>query len=82
MEFVDRFQYDFSFAVIEIDQAGVVRAARFRLNDGFAAEPQGARRLPEGIIHSESTFVVSAAGLEHGTSCLAFALQERAHVNL
>lgn len=79
---VDRFQYDLSFAVTEIDQAGVVRAARFRLKNAFAAEPQGARRLPEGIIHSELTFVVSAAVLEHGTPCLAFALQERAHVNI
>jgi ribonuclease Z len=78
----DRFQYDLSFAVTEVDKAGIVRAARFRLKNAFAAEQLEARRLPEGIVHSEPTFVVSAVVLEHGTPCLAFALQERAHVNV
>jgi len=78
----DRFQYDLSFAVTEVDKAGIVRAARFRLKNAFAAEQLEARRLPEGIVHSEPTFVVSAVVLEHGTPCLAFALQERAHVNI
>jgi ribonuclease Z len=41
-----------------------------------------ARHLPEGIVHSEPAFVVSAVVLEHGTPCLAFALRERAHVNI
>ena len=78
----DRFQYDLSFAVTEVDKAGIVRAARFRLKNAFTAEQLEARRLPEGIVHSEPTFVVSAVVLEHGTPCLAFALQERAHVNI
>jgi len=78
----DRFLYDLSFAVTEIDKDGIVRAARFRLKNAFAAEPLGAKRLPEGIVHREPTFIVSAAVLEHGTPCLAFALQERAHVNI
>ena len=78
----DRFQYDLSFAVTEVDKAGIVRAARFRLKNAFTAEQLEARRLPEGIVHSEPTFVVSAVVLEHGTPCLAFALQERAHVNV
>jgi ribonuclease Z len=78
----NRFQYDLSFAVSEIDKAGIVRAARFRLKNAFAAEPLEAEHLPEGIVHSEPTFTVSASVLEHGTPCLAFALQERAHVNI
>jgi len=79
---VDRFQYDLSFAVTEVNQTGMVRAARFRLKNAFAAEQLEARHLPEGIVHSEPAFVVSAVVLEHGTPCLAFALQERAHVNI
>ena len=34
------------------------------------------------IVHSEPTFLVSATVLEHRTPCLAFALQEKAHVNV
>jgi ribonuclease Z len=78
----DRFRYDLSFAVTEVNQTGMVRAARFRLKNAFTAEQLEARHLPEGIVHSEPTFVVSAVVLEHGTPCLAFALQERAHVNI
>jgi ribonuclease Z len=79
---VDRFQYDLSFAVTEVNQTGMVRAARFRLKNAFTAEQLEARDLPEGIVHSEPAFVVSAVVLEHGTPCLAFALRERAHVNI
>jgi ribonuclease Z len=60
----------------------MVRAARFRLKNAFNAEQLEARHLPEGIVHSEPAFVVSAVVLEHGTPCLAFALRERAHVNI
>jgi ribonuclease Z len=78
----DLFQYDLGFAVTEIDNAGIVRAARFRLKNAFTPEPIAARRLPGRMVHSEPTFLVSATVLEHRTPCLAFALQERAHVNV
>jgi len=79
---VDRFLCDLSFAVTEIDATGIARAARFRLKSAFIEEPLDRRLLPKGIIHSEPTFLVSAAVLEHRTPCVAFALQERAHVNI
>jgi ribonuclease Z len=78
----DLFQYDLSFAVTEIDRHGGARAARFRLKDAFAPEPLGARHMPAPIVYSEPTFLVSATVLEHRTPCLAFTLQERAHVNV
>lgn len=78
----DRFLYDLGFAVTEIDRTGIARAARFRLKNAFEREPLGATHLPGRLVHSEPTFVVAAAVLEHGTPCLAFALQERAHVNI
>jgi ribonuclease Z len=78
----DRFQYDLCFAVAEVDKAGIVQAARFRLKNAFAAEQLEVKARPEGVIHGEPTFIVSAVVLEHGTPCLAFALQERAHVNI
>jgi ribonuclease Z len=79
---VDRFLYDLVFAVTEIDAAGSATTAQFRLKNAFAAEPLGARRLSEGVIHSEPMFRVTTAILEHRTPCLAFALEEAAHVNI
>lgn len=78
----DRFLYDLAFTVSEINETGIVRATRFRLKNAFEPEPMEEKYLPERLIHSEPAFVVSAAVLEHGTPCLAFALQERAHVNV
>jgi ribonuclease Z len=79
---VDRFLCDLCFAVAEIDANGIARAARFRLKNAFVKEPLNLRPLPKGIIHNEPTFFVSTAVLEHHTPCLAFALQERVHVNI
>ena len=79
---VDRFLYDLCFAVAEIEANSVGRAARFCLKNGFAEEPLACGVLPKGIIHSEPAFFVSTAVLEHRTPCLAFAVQERAHVNI
>lgn len=79
---VDLFLFDLVFAVTEIDATGATRAARFRLKNAFVEEPLDTRPLPGRVIHSEPAFMVSAAVLEHRTPCLAFALQERAHVNI
>jgi ribonuclease Z len=79
---VDRFLCDLVFVVTEIDAAGSAAMAQFRLKNAFAAEPLGARKLLEGVIHSEPMFRVTTAILEHRTPCLAFALEEAAHVNI
>jgi len=79
---VDRFLCDLVFVVTEIDAAGSAATTQFRLKNAFAAEPLGARQLSEGVIHSEPMFRVTTAILEHRTPCLAFALEEAAHVNI
>ena len=55
---------------------------RFRLKNAFAAEAVGGGRIVEGVLYSEPTFRVSTAVLEHRTPCLAFAIEETAHVNV
>ena len=50
--------------------------------EGFAPEPSVSRKTFAGVLCDEPTHRVSAAILEHGTPCLAFALQEAANVNL
>ena len=57
-------------------------SARFRLKTAFADEALGRSPLLNGIIHDEPMFRVTTAIVEHRTPCLAFALEEAAHVNI
>jgi ribonuclease Z len=73
---------DLIFVVTEIDDALATRTVRFRLKTTFAAEELGHGRLADGVVHSEPTFHISTAVLDHGTPVLGFALEEAAHVNV
>jgi ribonuclease Z len=79
---VDRFLCDLIFEVSEIDASGLTRAVRFRLKNAFSEEKREIKALPKGVVYDEPSFQVSAAVLEHRIPCLAFALQERLHVNV
>jgi ribonuclease Z len=79
---VDRYPCDLVFDVTEIDASLACRAARFRLKNAFAHEPLGGHTLDEAVVYGEPAFRVSTAVLEHRTPCLAFAMQESAHVNI
>jgi ribonuclease Z len=79
---VDRYLSDLSFVVTEIDSSLAARTVRFRLKAAFAEEPFGDGRIAGGVVHSEPTFRVSTAVLEHRTPCLGFAIEEVAHVNV
>ena len=79
---VDRFAADLVFVVAEVDPDLMVRRAQLRLKAGFAVEPLDAGPLVGGLLHAEQNFRVSTAVLEHHTPCLAFAVEETAHVNV
>jgi ribonuclease Z len=79
---VDRYVGDLVLVVTEIESSLETRTVQFRLKNAFAAEATGAGRIGEGIIHREPGFRVSTAVLEHRTPCLAFAIEETAHVNV
>jgi ribonuclease Z len=81
-DLVDRYPCDLVFAVTEIDSSLDTRTAHFRLKDAFVEEAMGAGRAVDGVIHSEPTFRVTTAMLQHRTPCLAFAVEEVAHVNV
>ena len=78
---VDRYVSDLIFVVTEIVSSSESRAAQLRLRNAFAAEPIGSR-VVDKVICSQPAFRVSAAILEHRTPCLAFAIEEVAHVNV
>jgi ribonuclease Z len=79
---VDRYPSDLIFVVTEIESSLATKSARFRLKNAFSPEAIGADRIVSGVVHSEPTFRVSTAILEHRTPCLAFAIEEAVHVNV
>ncbi|MFC2970290.1 ribonuclease Z [Acidimangrovimonas pyrenivorans] len=79
---VDRFADDLIFEVTELAGAGQGRRARFRLKARFAREGEEQIAVDDGVILSEPGLTVRFAELTHRTPCLAYALQETAHVNI
>jgi len=79
---VDRYLCDLAFVVTEIGTAGETHTVRFRLKRAFADEVIDDGRIIEGVIHSEPTFRVATAILEHRIPSLGFAIEETAHVNV
>ena len=79
---VESYPCDLAFVVSELGTENSISTTRFRLRKAFAAEPSVFRKTCAGVLCDEPTHRVSAAILEHGTPCLAFALQEAAHVNV
>jgi ribonuclease Z len=79
---VESYPTDLVFLVSELEASNSISTTQFRLRKAFTAEPSVSRRTFAGVLCDEPTHRVSAAILEHGTPCLAFALQEAAHVNV
>jgi ribonuclease Z len=79
---VENYPCDLVFVVNELEAPNSMSTTRFRLRHRFAAEPSVPHKTVAGILCDEPTHRVSATILEHGTPCLAFALQEAAHVNV
>ena len=72
---------DLAFLVTEVGEAGPLRLTAYRVRTGFAPEP-GPRPKPGPTLHEEENLRVTAAVLDHGIPCLAFAIEEKAHANV
>lgn len=81
-DLVEGYRDDLVFVVSELKTPQSIVTTRFRLKTAFAAESPVSSDIIDGILCEEPTFRVSAAILEHHTSCLGFALQEAAHINI
>ncbi|MBI3043467.1 MAG: ribonuclease Z [Betaproteobacteria bacterium] len=79
---VENYPTDFTIEAWEIDPDERVRGARFRCHARFRREPLEDRQAPAGVLLDESAFRVRAALLDHQTPCLAFAVEEKTHVNV
>ncbi len=78
----ERYETDLRFAVTEVLSPSKARGAMFRLQNRFAQEALAERSLKDGVLLDREAFQVRMAVLDHGIPCLAFALEEKAHVNV
>jgi ribonuclease Z len=73
---------DFALRVTEVSPEGSADSAVFRSRTGFLREPAGTATISQGVLLDEETFQIRAAFLDHQIPCLAFALEEKFHVNV
>lgn len=79
---VESYPTDFTVAATELHPDGRSLSVEFHCRRRFRRECERWDRLSDGIILDEETFVIRTAFLDHGTVSLAFALEEKSHVNI
>jgi len=79
---VENYPTDFTVAATELQPDGRSISAEFHCCRGFRREQERTEQLRDGILLDEETFRIRAAFLDHKTACLAYALEEKAHVNI
>src|SRR5262249_6087802 len=78
---LDAESVDFAIVVDEFD-GRVSSRWRFPARKAFVREKVDVPTLAPGLVLDEDEFSIEATVLDHGTPCLAFALQERLRVNV
>jgi ribonuclease Z len=68
--------------VCEIAPGGHGQCARFSTRTNFVRESSGTFDLDDDVVHDELTFRVRARFVDHDIPCLAYAIEEKAHVNV
>lgn len=79
---VENYQADFTLAVTEIHPGGGAWRSSFPCRSGFRRETHERLDVRDGVLLNETNLQVRCAVLDHKIPCLAFAVQERRHVNV
>lgn len=80
---VHNYDSDFTLRVTELDRNGAGQRATFRCRSTFRREDETSLACHENVLLREPAMLVRCALLDHGgIPCLAYALQEQAHVNV
>ena len=80
---VHNYLSDFTLRVTELDGDGKGQLASFRCHNAFRREDEASVICPDNVLLREPAMQVSCSLLDHGgIPCLAYALQEHAHVNV
>jgi ribonuclease Z len=68
--------------VCEIGLDGRGQRTRFSSRSAFACEPVASFQSPDDVLHEEATYRVRGRFVDHEIPCLAYALEEKAHVRV
>ncbi|HEY6838910.1 MAG TPA: ribonuclease Z [Geobacteraceae bacterium] len=79
---VSNYPADVTVVATEMHADGTLLSAEFRCRLGFRRENDTVALSSDGLLLDEDTFRVRAVVLDHSIPCLAFALEEKAHVNV
>jgi ribonuclease Z len=79
---IQNYPENFGVRVTEVHPDGRALAAEFGSRSGFARRNVGARTISGGVLVDEEEFRVRGVLLDHKVPCLAFSLEETAHVNV
>jgi ribonuclease Z len=79
---VANYESDLGVRATEVSLEGGAETSLFRSRTGFRREAVESPSMPPGVLLDEDTFQVRAAFLDHQIPCLAFALEEKFHVNV
>jgi ribonuclease Z len=79
---IEIYENELLFRVTEVAPDGSGLSGAFSSCNGFRRGPAEAVPLPGLVLVDEETFRVRAAVLDHRIPCLAFALEEKFHVNV
>jgi ribonuclease Z len=79
---LDESSTDFALLAFDIGPEGFLGGASFRAREAFRRRAADAPTLPPAVLLDEPEFRIETTMLDHGTPCLAFALQETLRVNV
>lgn len=79
---VENYPTDFTVVATELhpDTRGV--STEFHCHRGFLPEGERTELLHDNVVLDEETFRIRTAFLDHKVPCLAFAMEEKSHVNI
>jgi ribonuclease Z len=79
---VHRYEIELALDVSEIGTDGKSLRARFSSRTAFAREPLAALDPVADVLHDETTFRLRGRFVDHDVPCLAFAIEEKAHLKV
>lgn len=79
---VENYAIDLGITAHEVTADGLLRRACFVSRERFKRRDLAPVVLEDGLLLAEHAFEVRCAVLDHRTPCLAFSVQEAAHVNV
>ena len=79
---VHRYEVELVIDVHEVGIGGRGQRARFSSRRRFEREPCASFELCDDVVHEETMFRVRGRFVDHDIACLAYAIEEKAHVNV